>query len=390
MVPITIPASDAVERISRSQRTHQLTGAATLRKQGIIPLNSGDPNFATPDYICQAAIEAMREGHTHYPPAQGDPELRAALAELLNEDHGQNYTADDILITTGASGAIFAAVAGLLNPGDQALLFNPSYSAYSDAVQMVGAEPVWVPLRADFHLDPDALEQAITPRTRLLVLNSPCNPTAILLSRGELEAVQDIVLRHNLVLLSDEVYDHLVFDDRPFVSALDLLELAERTLLAQSFSKTYAMTGWRLGYLAGKNSLVKPISAAQRTMHGAVSAPTQRAGLVAIGGVGQSWQREMHAAYDRRRRLGHEALSAVPRFNCALPEATFYFWVGVATSMPSAGMVDFFREHSVAVRSGSEFGTAGEGYIRLTFAASDQDILGGIERLARASEKLPR
>jgi aspartate aminotransferase len=155
------------------------------------------------------------------------------------------------------------------------------------------------------------------------------------------------------------------------------------------FSKTYAMTGWRLGYLAGKNGLVQAAAVVQRTMHGAVSSPTQRAGLAALAGVRQPWQREMHAAYDRRRRLGHQRLAAIPRFQCALPEATFYFWVKVDTSMSSADMAKFFHENGVAVRSGSEFGTAGEGYIRLTFAASDEDILEGIERLGQAADRLP-
>lgn len=383
-------ASDAVLRIAGSQRTSNIVGGAALRKKGIIPLLSGDPNFETPAYICEAALKAMRDGYTHYPPAQGDIELRTGIADQLNENHGQNFTPNDVLVSNGGSGAIYAAITGTLNPGDEAILFNPCFSIYDDCLKLVGAKANWVPVRDDFHLDFDAFESAITPRTRMVVLNSPCNPTAIVLRRDELERVQDIIVRHNLLLLSDEVYDHLVFDDRKFVSALDLPELAERTLLVQSFSKTFAMTGWRLGYLAGKNGLVKAPSDVQRTIHGGVSSPTQRAGLVAIGGVDDPWQHEMHAAYDRRRKLGHAALAKIPRFQCAMPEAAFYYWVKVDTSMSSANMVNYFMDNGVAIRSGSEFGSAGEGFIRLTFAASDEDLLGGIERLGKAVEGLPR
>jgi aspartate aminotransferase len=388
---MTLPVSEAVGRLAGSQRTSQLVGAAALRERGIVPLNTGDPNFDTPGYIVEAAYQAMKQGFTHYPPAQGDLELRTAIAEMLNEDHGQSFAPADILITNGGSGAIYSAVAGLLNPGDQAILFNPCYSLYDDALKVVGAETVWVPFRPDdFHLDPEALERAITPRTKAIILNSPCNPTSVVLSRGELEAIQEIVLRHDLVLISDEIYDHLVFDGRTFVSALDLPELAERTLLVNGFSKTYAMTGWRLGYLAGKNGLVESAVAIGRTMHGPVSYPTQRAGLAALSGLNQPWLPEMQAAYDRRRRLGHERLSSFSRLRCALPEAAFYFWVQVDTSMSSRDMVAYFLDAGVAVRSGSEFGTAGEGYLRLTFAASDEDIIEGVERLGRAAERLPR
>lgn len=385
-----VTAAQAVQRLAGSQRTHQLTGAAALRAKGIVPLNSGDPDFPTPDFICQAALEAMQAGYTHYPPAQGDVELRAAIAEQLNEDHGQNFTAEDVLITNGGSGAIYAAVAAYLDPGDQAILFNPCFSLYCDAINMVGAEAVWVPFRPDdFHLDPEALERAITPRTKMIILNSPCNPTAVVLSRAELEAIEEIVVRHDLLLVSDEVYDHLVYDGRTFVSALDLPALAERTLLVQSFSKTFAMTGWRLGFLAGKNGLVQPAVVVQRTMQGAVSHPTQRAALAALAGLERPWQKEQLAAYDRRRRMGHALLTSFPRLACALPEAAFYFWVKVQTSMTSAEMVRYFLEHGVAVRSGSEFGTAGEGYVRLTFAAADEEVREGILRLGRAAQQLP-
>jgi aspartate aminotransferase len=389
--PPSVPVSDAVQRISGSQRGGQALGGAALRKLGIVPLNSGDPNFPTPDYVIEAAAQAMREGYTHYPPQQGDFDLRGALAEQLNEDHGQDFTPDNILITSGGSGAIYTAVVGLLNPGDQCILFNPCFSLYEDVLKMANIEPVWVPFRRDtYHLDPDALEAAITPRTRMIILNSPCNPTSIVLDRSELEAVEQIVLKHNLLLLSDEIYDHLIWDGRGFVSALDLPALAERTLLVNGFSKTFAMTGWRLGYLAGKRGLLDGPYLVNRTMQHSVSWPTQRAALAALAGLQEPWYREMIAAYDRRRKLGHQHLSAVPRFTCALPEAAFYFWVKVDTKMPSVQMVNHFQQHGVAVRSGTEFGSEGEGFVRLTFAASDDDILEGVNRMARAADLLPR
>ena len=388
----SIPVSEAVKRISGSQRGTFSMGGAAMRKQGIIPLNSGDPDFPTPQYIIDAAYQAASTGFTHYSPSQGDVELREALAEMVNEDHGQNYTGADVLVTHGGTGAIFAAVTGVLNPGDQAILFNPCFSLYDDCIKMANAETVWVPFRRDnYHLDPEALEAAITPRTKMIILNSPCNPTAIVLGREELQELERIVVRHNLVVLSDEIYDHLVWDGRTFVSTLDLPELAERTLLLNGFSKTFAMTGWRLGYLIGKNQkLIQAAHSVQRTMHGAVASPTQRAAIVALAGRDKEWLPEMQAHYDRRRRAGHAAIMKSPRFTCALPEAAFYFWIKVDTSMSSADMVKYFFDHKVAVRSGSEFGSEGEGHIRLTFAASDDEILEGIDRLCRAAEGLPR
>ncbi|MCC7107282.1 MAG: aminotransferase class I/II-fold pyridoxal phosphate-dependent enzyme [Chloroflexi bacterium] len=372
----------------------QFTTNDALREAGIVPLTIGDPDLATPGWIREAEARAVREGRTHYASVAGDPELREAIADDLNERHGQDFSTADILVTSGASSAIHPVVAAFADPGDEVILLNPAYSLYVDAIRLADAVAVWAPVRSDFHIDPEAIERCITPRTRLLMLNNPCNPTAVTYSRAELEAVERLAARHNLVVVADEVYDSLVYDGREFVSALSLPGLAERTVLMQSFSKTFAMTGWRVGYVAARGGLTQAITLIHKTAVGPINSMTQRAALVALRAgpeTKRSWLGEMLSVYDRRRGLGQALLERIPRVTSAIPEATFYFWVKVQTSLSSNDLIVYLQDVGrVAVRSGTEFGTGGEGYVRLTFSASDDDLREGIGRMGEALATLDR
>ncbi|MCC7104013.1 MAG: aminotransferase class I/II-fold pyridoxal phosphate-dependent enzyme [Chloroflexi bacterium] len=387
----TRPGSRAVTAVSSSMRVLYFADPDADRASGIVSLFNGEPDFPTPPWICAAATEAMQAGYTHYSRQQGDLELRTAVADGLNEAFGQDYQPADIVITSGASSGIFSSVAALVDPGDEVLLVDPCYSLYDDVVRIVGGVPVRVRTASDFHLDAEALNDAITPRCKLLVLCNPCNPTAVVFSRAELEQVERIAVERDIMVLSDEVYREIVYDGRPFVSTIALPELAERTLLVQSFSKSYAMTGWRVGYVAARGGLARLVSTAQRTSQQLVNTMAQRAALAAIRAdeASAAWFAEALAIYDHRRHLVSGLLAQIPRVRYREPEGTFYSWVQVETSMTSLELMQYLREVGrVAVHAGSEYGPGGEGYIRLSFATDDATIRAGISRLGEALARL--
>jgi aspartate/methionine/tyrosine aminotransferase len=372
--------AQAALRLGGSERARKLGGAGPAAD--VIPLHIGDPSFATPDYIREAAIEAIQQGYTHYAPYSGDPQLRRTIAGQLSELGGGNFRPEDVIITNGASSAIYAAMVAYLDPGDEVLLHDPTYSLYQDVALTIGANPVAVPWSADLHLDIDALERAVTPRTRMFVLNNPCNPTGIVLTEEETRAVASFVIRHDLVVLSDEAYDHLVYDGRRFVSIASFEELADRAIVVNTCSKTYAMTGWRVGYMAARHGLVKPASDIHRTALHCVNWVAQRAALRAYTAT-TDWQREMLAEFTRRRDLMCSMVNAMPGLVCVKPEGTFYAFVRVAIPMTSEELTAHLMQHGVAVRSGTEYGRRGEGFIRLCFAGEIAQFKPGLERLAQ-------
>ena len=379
-----IQVSDAVKRLASSQRSKKLAKPAPA---DVISLASGDPSFRTPDYISQAAIEAINDGHTHYAPPMGLPKLRHAIATGLSAQGGGTFATEDILVTNGASSGIYAAMLAYLNPGDEVLLHDPTYSLYSDVALSAGATPVFVPWTAALRLDIEAMERAITPRTRMFVLNNPVNPTGITLTPAEMRLVADFVVRHDLMLLSDEAYDHLVFDGRPMTSAASFPELADRTVILNTCSKTFAMTGWRVGYAAARDGLIKGIGIIHRTIVNNINSISQHAALAAYSEQ-TGWQGEMLAEYTRRRDIMCGIVNAIPGLSCAQPEGAFYVFVRVNAALTSEALTDHFLQHGVAVRSGTEFGPRGEGYIRLTFAGETTRFQPGLERMDKAMRLL--
>lgn len=376
--------SQAAVRVGTSERARKLGGGPTAN---VIPLHIGDPSFVTPRYICEAAIEAIRQGYTHYPPSSGDAELRKAISEELSGHGGGSFRPEDVIITNGANSAIYAAMVAYLDPGDEVLLHDPTYSLYQDVALTIGATAVHVPWSRDLHLDLKALERAVTPKTRMLVLNSPCNPTGVVLTADETGAVADFVLRHNLVLISDEAYDHLVYDGRRFVSMASYPELAKNAIVVNTCSKTFAMTGWRVGYMAGRHGLLKPAADVHRTALGTVNWIAQRAALTAFTND-PGWKQEMLAEFTARRELMWSMVNAMPGLSCAKPEGTFYAFVRVEVPLTSEQLTGHLMRQGVAVRSGTEYGRRGEGFIRLCFAGEIAQFRPGLDRLAEAMAAL--
>jgi aspartate aminotransferase len=378
-----IKVSQAVERLAGSQRAKKLS-----RPSGdIISLASGDPSFDTPDHIRDAGIAAIRGGKTHYSAPMGEADLRRAVASYLSTLGGGAFEADHVLITNGAASGIYASMVAYLDPGDEVLLHDPCYSLYWDVARSAGAVPVFVPWTDKLRLDMEALEQAVTPRTRMLVLNNPVNPTGIVFTEVEMRAVRDFVLRHDLLLIADEAYDHLVFDGRPMVSAARFEDLADRTIVINTCSKTFAMTGWRVGYLAARGALLKPVAVIHRTSVGFVTNIGQKAAVTAFT-TKTNWPGRMLDEYARRRELMCDLVNAMPGLHCVKPEGAFYVFVRVNAPVTSEALTEHCLKNGVAVRSGTEFGTRGEGFIRLTFAGEPAQFGPGLERLAKAMRAL--
>ena len=380
---VLIKVSQAVERLGQSQRAKKLSRPPA----DVISLASGDPSFDTPDHIREAGIIAIRTGLTHYSAPMGEADLRRAVASHLTTLGGGSFEAEHVLITNGASSGIYASIVAYLDPGDEVLLHDPSYSLYWDVARSAGAVPVFVPWTDKLRLDVDALEQAVTPRTRMMVLNNPVNPTGIVFTEAEMRALADFVLRHDLLLISDEAYDHLVFDGRPMISAARYQELADRTILINTCSKTFAMTGWRIGYVAALGGLLRGPAVIHRTSSGIVNTIGQRAAVTAFT-TKTNWPGRMLDEYTRRRDLMCDLVNAMPGLRCEKPEGAFYVFVRVDAPVTSEALTEHCLKHGVAVRSGTEFGARGEGFIRLTFAGEPAQFQPGLERLAKAMRAL--
>jgi aspartate aminotransferase len=371
--------SQAINRLGASQRG--LADRLPAPKGGtLVKLSQGDPSFATPEYIVEAANRAMRDGYTHYPPVQGDPALREAIAAYQARISGVPVSASEVLVTGGGTGAISAAMMALLDPNDEVLVLDPSYSLYADVARVVGATVVNVPLDKDFGVDLDAVRAAVTPRTRMLVLNYPSNPTGQLLAQHELDGLAAIAVEHDLSVVSDEVYDQLVFQGK-HLSALGHTVLTERTALVNSFSKTYAMTGWRLGWVVAKKGLIQSILTMNRSVLGFPNHIAQRAGLAALTNEAEDrkWRSWMLGQYQAQRQAMSEGLQQVPRVYVYDLQAAFYAWVRYEAPLSSVDMMKFCYERGLAIRPGTEFGARGEHHLRFTFAPSVKVITAGLE-----------
>ncbi len=370
----------------RGASRERAAGVAISARSGLASLHKGDPCFKTPDHICQAAHDALRAGYTHYAPPQGDEELRAAIAlRMTGRPAGRDWHPDEVLVTTGATEALYCALTAYLDPGDEALLFDPTYSLYAPIVRQTGAQPVRVDMTASFRLDPERLRSAVTPRTKLIIVNTPANPTGVVFRRAELEALADVAAQAGLLVVADEVYDRLTFG-REHVSTLDLPELQGRLVYVNSFSKTYAMTGWRLGWAAAPPRLLESISTIHANVVTTVHTATQRAGVAALRGP-QEPVEEMRRGYGRRRAELIAGLRAIDGVQAIEPEGAFYVFATLERGghrMPSAKLARHLLDRGVAVRSGTEYGPAGEGWLRLSYAADLDDIRHGVAILRRA------
>jgi aspartate aminotransferase len=369
-------ASAAARRALSPERN---AGVAVVPRPGLASLHKGDPCFATPDHIREAQDQAVREGYTHYGAPQGDPELRDIIAAGLGASPGARaWTVDDVLVTCGATEAIFCIFAALLDVGDEVLIFDPTYSAYAPVIRQAGAHPVPVALTEDFRLDVDRLADRLTSRTKMIVINNPSNPTGVVLTQEELQAIVDLACAAQVLVVADEVYDRLTYGV-DHVSLLGFPELGDLLIYVNSFSKTYAMTGWRLGYVAAAAHLMAPTRAIHDNTVMAVSGAVQRAGIAALTGS-QEPVDEMYRGYAERRSLLLDRLAGLPGATVAAPEGAFYAFMRFdveALGVESAELTSLLLADGVAVRSGTEYGHAGRGCLRISFSSDLEDISEG-------------
>ena len=362
--------------------------AKALKNAGrdICSLSAGEPDFDTPDFIVEATRKALRDGITRYGPAAGEPELRAAVAEKLSSTNGIATTSEQVLITNGGKQAIYNLFQVLLNPGDQVLLPAPYWLSYPEMAALAGAEVKLIPTQAEggFQLDINALEAAITPRSRLLVLNTPGNPTGRVMPRQELEAVAEMVRRHpQLLVMSDEIYEFLLAQGEQHHSFAAIApDLADRCFTVNGFAKGWAMTGWRLGYLAGHQNVIKAAAALQSQSTSNVCSFAQRGALAALRGQ-RDCVIEMAESYNRRRTLLTEGLQAIDEITLQPPQGAFYAFPQLPSRINDS--MAFCRraldDAGLAVVPGVAFGA--DRCIRLSCAVSDETIKDGLGRLER-------
>ena len=357
------------------------------RGEHVIKLQTGDPDFDTPDTIVEAAYAAMKAGHTHYVASQGLPDLREAIADKLSRTNGLNYNpASEILVTHGGVHAIFVTINALIKPGDEVLIIDPCWMPYVSSTVIAGGKPVRIATdpQEGFRVQLEQIAAHLSKRTRLLILNSPCNPTGQVLTAEELEGIADMVDRHNLYVIADEVYEKIIYDDHKHVSFASLPGMRERTVTINSFSKTYAMTGWRVGYLAASWELVDQILKMSQYSITNVAPFVQKAAVVALTHPEvQAFVDAMREVYDRRRKRVIEELEAIEGIRMMMPQGAFYFMINISRFCGDSTEFTrrFLAKEFVGVAPGVGFGQCAEGFIRITFAVAEEQIMEGIARL---------
>ncbi|HZU11848.1 MAG TPA: pyridoxal phosphate-dependent aminotransferase [Chloroflexota bacterium] len=358
--------------------------AQELRRQGVdvVDFGPGEPDFDTPWPVRTEAIRALEEGETHYAPSRGIPALRTAITGKLARENGLHYEPDEILVTPGAKQAVLEAVFATTMPGDEVILFDPSWGSYDAIARLAGAVPVHVPLRADFTIDPERVRAALTPRSRLMIVGTPNNPSGHVLTARELDILAGVAEERNLVLISDEIYERIAYPGVRVVSPASLPALRGRTVTINGFSKAYAMTGWRLGYAAAPLPLVEAMLKVHE--HSVTTATTfvQLAGIEALNGS----QEPIHAMveeFTRRRGLIVEGLQALPGVSIVPPQGTFYAFPDVSgTGLTGTELAHHLLQAGVAVTPGAGFGEGWDTHIRLSFATSEERIREGLKRMA--------
>jgi aspartate aminotransferase len=364
--------------------------ARRLKSQGIdvVDLGGGDPDFITPEHIRRAAIEAMNAGDTHYVASAGIPALRKAIAGKLRQDNGVEVDPiGGVIVTPGGKQALFEAVLTFVEPGVDVLIPEPAWVSYGPMVELAGGKAIPVSLSPEdnWTITPEALVAAATPDARILLINSPNNPTGRVLNAAELDAIANFAKERDLLIFSDEMYEKILYDGNQHLSVAALPGMAARTLIFNGFSKAYAMTGWRLGYAAGPTEYMRQIEKVHSHSVTCATSFVQSAGVAALSGP-QDFIGEMVTAWDRRRRNVAAGLNAVQGVSCPLVEGAFYAFADIrGTGMTSVEASDLLlREANVAVTPGVAFGQAGEGHVRLSFATSDELLEKAVERIGNA------
>ena len=366
-------------RLGTESAFEVLARAKALEAAGrkIVHLEIGEPDFPTAAHVMAAAVEAMQAGHTHYVPAPGIPALREAVAAFLERTGRMRVTPDRVVVTPGAKPIMFFTILALADEGDEVLYPDPGFPMYESITSFAGAVPVPVPLREGngFRIDTAELSRLVTDRSRLLIINSPHNPCGSALTREDCEAIAEIALRHDLIVLSDEVYWAIRYGSGQHASVLDVDGMADRTILLDGWSKTFAMTGWRLGFGVFPAALVEPITRLAINSVSCTSAFSQYAAIAALEGPWQPVQ-DMVAEFRRRRDIMVAGLNDIPGLRCLEPQGAFYVFPDITqTGLKSAELAAaLLRDAGVAALPGTAFGPWGEGFLRLSYANSPENL----------------
>lgn len=389
--------ADRLSSVAPSATLAMAAHAGRLRSQGhkVFPFSVGEPDFDTPRFIREAAAVAIAAGASHYTAVSGTPALRQAVCAATERDRGYSITPDQVTISCGAKHALFNLALSLYNPGDEILIPAPYWVSYPEQARIVGANPVIVETheRDGFRMDAASFERAITPRTKAAIICTPSNPTGTAYGKKDLEALLDVVRRHDLWLIVDEIYGELVYDGFENASVLSIApDLRDRTVVVSGVSKTYAMTGWRIGWSIAPPDLAKVLDTVQGQSTTNASAIAQAAAAAALVGP-QAEVEQMRKAFERRRNVMVEGLRSLPGVKCRLPEGAFYAFADVRGlyGLPYKGGVTqndldvamwLLEEAHVASVAGSPFGAPG--YVRFSYACSEEDITAGIEAIRQA------
>jgi aspartate aminotransferase len=376
-----------------SARAAQLTPSLTLsidskakamKAEGldVCGFGAGEPDFDTPEHIKQAAIEALQAGFTKYTPSSGIPELRQAISEKLAADNELSYRAGQIVVSNGAKHSCYNAILATCQPGDEVVIPSPYWVSYPDMVRLAGAEPVIVPTmeRNSYKMSAEDFENAMTPRTKMLILNSPCNPTGSVYTREEMQAIVDVAAEEDIYILSDEIYEKLVYDDVKHVSIASLSKEAyDLTITVNGFSKSYAMTGWRLGWLAAPEAIAKAVDSIQSHSTSHPASFAQRAAVAALKGDQQPLV-DMREEFDMRRNYMFDRITKIPNITAVRPQGAFYVLVNISQlGLTSQNFADrLLSKANVAVIPGAAFGD--DRTIRLSYATSIDIIKKGLDR----------
>jgi len=383
---MTLPLAARVSRLGVEGAFDVLARARALEAQGrnIIHLEIGEPDFETPPHVIEAGKRALDEGWTHYGPTQGDPELRAAIAQRTAATHGITVDPAEICITPGAKPVLFFSMLALVEPDDEVIYPNPGFPIYESLIRFCRATPVPVPLveSRGFSFDLDILRDKLSPRTRLIILNSPQNPTGGVIPAADIRALADLICDRDLMVLSDEIYARIYFGDEPPLSIASLPGMQRKTIICDGFSKLYAMTGWRLGYGIMPVPLIEAVNKLMVNSNSCTASFTQRAGIAALTGPQDSCD-QMVAEFRRRRDAFCAGLNTIQGFRCPIPDGAFYAFPNITgTGRRSKELADaLLQEAGVACLSGTAFGDYGEGYLRFSIANSLPRLMEAVERI---------
>lgn len=379
--------AERMSRLGTESAFQVLVKARALEAQGrdVIHLEIGEPDFDTPPNIVEAACKALRDGATHYTAAQGILELRQVIAEQLGARRGHAMDPAQIVITPGAKPIMFYTLLALAEPGKEVIYPDPGFPIYRSMIDFVGAKAVPLPLREslDFRFQVDELRSLVNERTALIILNSPQNPTGGVLQPADLEAIAELCVRHDVPVLTDEVYEQIIYGERfHSIASYPGMSTHERTIILHGFSKTYAMTGWRLGYGIMPEVLAQQVERLMVNSNSCTNAATQWAGIEALRGP-QEPVIEMVAAFQERRDVIVEGLNSIPGIQCRVPKGAFYVFPNITeTGLTSMECEQVLLERAgVATLSGSSFGDYGEGYLRLSYANSVENLEKAVERI---------